>query len=172
MTALPASQAAVPGPAGLDIAALAEALRGSDVVFHPAAPQDPVFEADLAAAVAAASNTRAGDVDLVVLDHTPPMIADLRDAAQDLLMAGDAETVLIRTPNVAIGVSDTLTRAEIEVGERVMAAEPDYVAGVRAFVDTAEGFTVQWGVVGALLIGLCTLAFAAGFLATRRSEHL
>ena len=124
------------------------------MAFGAEVPVDAVWEAGLAKAAADVAATEAGDLDLVVLSGTPPMVADLRDAAQDLLLAGNADTVLIRTPQVAIGVSDTLTRAQVEVGERAMASAPDYVSGIHAFAAAADGVSVPWGTYGVMAFGL------------------
>lgn len=119
----------------------------------------------LQAALADASLDTAG---MIVLEQTPPVIADLRDLAQDAAAETGLDTVLVRTPQVAVGVSDSLNRAQVERGERAMVAEPDYVAGVHAFADAANGFSLNWPlVVAAVLVVLAAVAAAAAFSARR-----
>lgn len=105
---------------------------------------------------------------MIVLERTPPVIADLRDLAQDAAAETGLNTVLVRTPEVAVGVSNSLTRAQVERGERAMVAEPDYVAGVHAFTDAANAFSVNWPVfVAAILLVLMVAAGAAAWIARR-----
>ncbi|QYH19726.1 hypothetical protein JKI95_00545 [Corynebacterium aquatimens] len=122
-------------------------LRDDGIAFGADNPVNEVLEADLARALAEVTGegTAPGQTHVVVLEHTPPMVADLRDLAQDLLLQGDADTVLIRTPHVAIGVSDTLNRSQVEVGQHAMVQQADYAEGVRQFVAAAAEASVPWG---------------------------
>lgn len=144
---------------------LVSQLASSSVAFGTDNPVNAELGPALQAALADASLDPAG---MIVLEQTPPVIADLRDLAQDAAAETGLDTVLVRTPQVAVGVSDSLNRAQVERGERAMAAEPDYVAGVHAFADAANLFSVNWPlVVAAVLVVLAAVAAAAAFSARR-----
>ena len=144
---------------------LVSQLASSSVAFGSDNPVNAELGPALQAALADASLDTAG---MIVLEQTPPVIADLRDLAQDAAAETGLDTVLVRTPQVAVGVSDSLNRAQVERGERAMAAEPDYVAGVHAFADAANLFSVNWPlVVAAVLVVLAAVAAAAAFSARR-----
>ena len=145
---------------------LVSQLDSSSVAFGTDNPVNAELGPALEDALAEANLDPAG---MIVLEQTPPVIADLRDLAQDAAAETGLDTVLVRTPQVAVGVSDSLNRAQVERGERAMAAEPDYVAGVHAFADAANLFSVNWPlVVAAVLVVLAAVAAAAAFSARRR----
>ena len=145
---------------------LVSQLASSSVAFGTDNPVNAELGPALEDALAEANLDPAG---MIVLEQTPPVIADLRDLAQDAAAETGLDTVLVRTPQVAVGVSDSLNRAQVERGERAMAAEPDYVAGVHAFADAANLFSVNWPlVVAAVLVVLAAVAAAAAFSARRR----
>ena len=145
---------------------LVSQLSSSSVAFGTDNPVNAARGPALEDALAEANLDPAG---MIVLEQTPPVIADLRDLAQDAAAETGLDTVLVRTPQVAVGVSDSLNRAQVECGERAMAAEPDYVAGVHAFADAANLFSVNWPlVVAAVLVVLAAVAAAAAFSARRR----
>lgn len=145
---------------------LVSQLSSSSVAFGTDNPVNAALGPALEDALAEANLDPAG---MIVLEQTPPVIADLRDLAQDAAAETGLDTVLVRTPQVAVGVSDSLNRAQVERGERAMAAEPDYVAGVHAFADAANLFSVNWPlVVAAVLVVLAAVAAAAAFSARRR----
>lgn len=154
-------------PAILDLANLAEQLRGDGVAFRDPAAADPVLEADIAEALARAPGGSSAGV--VVVDATPAGPAQLRDAAQDLQLATGLDTVIVRTPDLAIAVSGELTRAQVERGQAAMAVQPDYAAGVREFYGAADGFSVPWGLVGALAVFAAAAVVAATVAAARRT---
>ena len=140
-------------------------LASSPVAFGTDNPVNAELGPALQAALADASLDPAG---MIVLEQTPPVIADLRDLAQDAAAETGLDTVLVRTPQVAVGVSDSLTRAQVERGERAMAAEPDYVAGVHAFADAAESFSVNWPLaVAVIVVVLAAVAAVSAFSAHR-----
>ena len=144
---------------------LVSQLASSSVAFGTDNPVNAELGPALEDALAEANLDPAG---MIVLEQTPPVLADLRDLAQDAAAETGLDTVLVRTPQVAVGVSDSLNRAQVERGERAMAAEPDYVAGVHAFADAANLFSVNWPlVVAAVLVVLAAVAAAAAFSARR-----
>lgn len=156
-----------PNPAGLDLANLASQLRGDRVAFSDSAAADPVLEADIVGALAQVrGGERAGVV--VVVDAAPAGPAQLRDAAKDLQLETGLDTVIVRSPNLAIAVSGELTRAQVERGQAAMAVEPDYAAGVREFYGAADGFSVPWGVAGVLGVVAAAAVALASVRAARR----
>ncbi|MCG7296233.1 hypothetical protein MHJ86_05060 [Corynebacterium afermentans] len=147
---------------------LVSQLASSPVAFGTENPVNAELGPALEVALADAGNDSFDPAGMIVLEQTPPVIADLRDLAQDTAAETGLDTVLVRTPQVAVGVSDSLTRAQVERGERAMAAEPDYVAGVHAFADAANGFSVNWPLmVAVVLVVLAAVAAAAAFSARR-----
>ena len=144
---------------------LVSQLSSSSVAFGTDNPVNAALGPALQAALADASLDTAG---MIVLEQTPPVIADLRDLAQDAAAETGLDTVLVRTPQVAVGVSDSLTRAQVERGERAMVAEPDYVVGVNAFVDAANSFSVNWPLaVAVIVVALAAVAAVTAFSARR-----
>lgn len=144
---------------------LVSQLASSSVAFGTDNPVNAELGPALEDALAEANLDPAG---MIVLEQTPPVLADLRDLAQDAAAETGLDTVLVRTPQVAVGVSDSLTRAQVERGERAMAAEPDYVAGVHAFADAAESFSVNWPLaVAVIVVVLAAVAAVTAFSAHR-----
>ena len=131
-------------PPEIDMADLEGQLAADGIAFGAENPVNGPVEAAMRDALDAASSAGQGHTGLVVLEHTPAHVPDLRDVAQDLLLAGDFDTVIVRTPQVALAVSDTLDRASIDAGQRAMVAESDYPQGVIAFVEAADSFHVPW----------------------------
>ncbi|WP_085957994.1 DUF6676 family protein [Corynebacterium fournieri] len=147
---------------------LVDQLSSSPVAFGTDNPVNPELGAALTSALEGADTADIDPVGVVVLEQTPPVIADLRDLAQDVADGADLDTVLVRTPNVAVGVSDSLTRAQVERGERAMAAEPDYPAGVQAFVDAAASVSIPWGLIVAVVVAVLAAVAVAAARAGRR----
>ncbi len=155
-------------PEDIDVAALLGQLAQSSVAFGTANPANERLGADLQGALHKEGADVLGDAGIVVLEQTPAHIPDLRDLAQDIAIGSDLDTVIVRTPHVAIGVSDTLTRAQIERGQRAMVAQPDYAVGLDAFVAEASEFGIAWGgVMGAFLAGVVAVVGASA-AASRR----
>lgn len=152
------------------IDSLAAQLRQDGIAFGDPAGPHYALRADLVRALDEAPGD--GDAGVVVLDATPLHGAQLRDLAQDLQIETGLGTVLIRTPHLAIGVSENYTRAEIEQAQRAMVAEPDYGAGVAQFFTRAEAFAVPWGTVGLVVAVVVALIIAASALAFRRSSQV
>lgn len=142
----------------------------SSVAFGTDNPVNAELGAALEAALADANTDSFDPAGMIVLEQTPPVIADLRDLAQDAATETGLDTVLVRTPHVAVGVSDSLTRAQVERGERAMVAEPDYVAGVHAFADAAESFLVNWPLVVAVIVVVLTAVAAVTAFSARRGN--
>lgn len=144
---------------------LVSQLASSSVAFGTDNPVNAELGPALEDALAEANLDPAG---MIVLEQTPPVLADLRDLAQDAAAETGLDTVLVRTPQVAVGVSDSLNRAQVERGERAMAAEPDYVAGVHAFADAANLFSVNWPLaVAVIVVVLAAVAAVTAFSAHR-----
>lgn len=143
-------------------------LRDSPVAFGTANPVNSDLAATLEDTIAHSDTADFDPIGVIVLEQTPPIIADLRDLAQDAAAQTGLDTILVRTPNVAVGVSDSLTRAQVERGERAMVAEPDYAVGIQAFADAATSFSVQWPLVAALVLVLLSAAGTVAWAAARR----
>ena len=147
---------------------LVSQLDSSAVAFGTDNPVNAELGAALRETLANADTAGFDPVGIIVLEQTPPVVADLRDLAQDAAAETGLDTVLVRTPHAAIGVSDSLTRAQVERGERAMVAQRDYPAGVDAFVDAATSFSVNWPLVTAVsLLVLAVAALAAAHAARR-----
>lgn len=149
---------------------LVSQLASSPVAFGTDNPVNAELGPALHNALAAASADSFDPAGMIVLEQTPPVVADLRDLAQDAAAETGLDTVLVRTPQVAVGVSDSLTRAQVERGERAMVAEPDYVAGVHAFADAANSFSLNWPLtVAVIVVVLAAVAAVTAFSARRGS---
>ena len=146
---------------------LVSQLSSSSVAFGTDNPVNAALGPALEDALAEANLDPAG---MIVLEQTPPVIADLRDLAQDAAAETGLDTVLVRTPQVAVGVSDSLNRAQVECGERAMAAEPDYVAGVHAFADAANLFSVNWPLAVAVIVVVLAAVAAVTAFSARRGD--
>lgn len=149
---------------------LVSQLASSSVAFGTDNPVNAELGAALEAALADANTDSFDPTGMIVLEQTPPVIADLRDLAQDTAGETGLNTVLVRTPHVAVGVSDSLTRAQVERGERAMVAEPDYVAGVHAFNDAATSFSVNWPLAVAVIVVVLAAVAAVTAFSARRGD--
>lgn len=145
-------------------------LASSSVAFGSDNPVNAELGAALEAALADANTVSFGPAGMIVLEQTPPVIADLRDLAQDAAAETGLNTVLVRTPHVAVGVSDSLTRAQVERGERAMVAEPDYVAGVHAFNNAATSFSANWPLAVAVIVVVLAAVAAVTAFSARRGD--
>lgn len=157
-------------PADVDIDAIAGQLASAPVAFGSQNPINEQLGHDIADAIGRVDSANAGDlgsVGVVVLEHTPPHVPDVRDIAQDVANASGLDTVVVRTPHVAVGVSDTLSRAEVEQGQRAMVAEPDYARGLEAFAEASNAFSVPWVPVMIVIVAALILAAAFTFRSTR-----
>ena len=147
---------------------LVSQLASSSVAFGTDNPVNAELGAALEVTLADANTDSFDPTGLIVLEQTPPVIADLRDLAQDAAAETGLDTVLVRTPHVAVGVSDSLTRAQVERGERAMVAEPDYAVGVNAFAEAASSFSVNWPLaVAVVVLALAAVAAVTAFSARR-----
>lgn len=104
---------------------------------------------------------------VVVLEHTPPHIPNVRDLAQDLANETGIDTVIVRTPDVAIAVSSSLTRAQVEQGERAMVAQPDYGDGLRAFLSTSTQTQPAWLPIFLAIVVVTTVVIVASWRAVK-----
>ncbi|MCT1556333.1 hypothetical protein M3E75_10315 [Corynebacterium sanguinis] len=146
-------------PADTDMESLRSQLLDDGIAFGTDNPFNPGLEAALHDALSNADTTAIDPVGVVVLETTPLQPADLRDVAQDLVLNTPFETVIIRTPHAASAVSEHLTRHQIETAQRAMVAEPDYPAGLRLFIDTAQSTSWNWALIAlAVIIGLAVVA--------------
>lgn len=156
-------------PADVDVDALRTQLIEDGIAFGTANPVNAPLEVALRDTLAATDSAQLDPVAVVVLEHTPVQVADLRDLAQDLMTTTPFETVIVRTPHAASAVSENLTRHQIEDAQRAMVAQPDYPEGLSAFLDSAQATSPNWLlVITAVVIGLAAV-FTVAFMQGRRS---
>lgn len=152
------------------LAPLIEQLETDGVAFENPHAVDPQVADDVTRASHELSGNALPELGVVVLDHSALGGAGLRDVAQDLNIATGIDTVIVRSPDHAIAVSDTLSRAEIEVAQLSMVAEPNYAQGLREFAATANGLTIPWGVVSVVAVILAVTVIAGTAFFTRRGS--
>ena len=78
---------------------------------------------------------------------------------------------MVRTPNSAAAVSNSLSRAEIESGQLAMVGEPDYAVGLEAFAAEADGFAPQWVVVFLVLAAIVAVVVLMTFFSVVRQRR-
>ena len=152
-------------PVNVDKASLSAQLADDGVAFETDNPVNLLIEPGLLRATQDANQTDNGPYGFVVLEQVGVGPGALRDLAQEMMDATDANTVIIRTPDATAAVSNTLTRAQIEEAQFALIRQTDYAQGIDAFVmETAQPGPV-WGGLGLLLVA----AVAVIALATRVS---
>ncbi|MCQ4627140.1 hypothetical protein KBX17_04855 [Corynebacterium sp. CCUG 65737] len=157
-----------------DLDALSAQLRDGRVAFGTDNPANESLAADLTRAMGnidAAGAADVGDIGVVVLETTPERPGDLRDIAQDLQNVTGLDTVVVRTPNSAAAVSNSLSRAEIESGQLAMVGEPDYAVGLEAFAAEADGFAPPWVVVFLVLAAIVAVVVLMTFFSVVRQRR-
>lgn len=160
-------------PAEIELDVLECQLRNTGVAFGTGAGSDTELAEQLTGAIHDVVNVaglNAEQVGVVVLGHVAAPAPDIRDVAQDLQHATGLDTVLLRTPDVAVGVSEEFTRAQVEVGERAMASQPDYASGVSAFFHAARDFEPAWLTLGMLAVAVLVICVAATLAAAARTK--
>lgn len=138
-----------------DPAELASQLSVDQVAFADL-PEDPALQNQLVAALDEGTG-------IVVAPPGQASPADLRDLAQDVLDASELDTVIVRSPEAAVAVSDVYSRSALESAQQRLFAQPDYVVGVREFLGEVDSFAMPWLVLGmgALLALLAVVVWAA-----------
>lgn len=116
-----------------------------DQVAFAGLPDDPALQDQLAAVV----DDSTGMIVAPAGEATP---ADLRDLAQDVLDTSALHTVVVRSPESVAAVSDLHSRAELEVAQTRMLAEPDYVAGLSEFQGAVGFLDVPWLTLAAVAV--------------------
>ncbi|MDO5669729.1 MAG: hypothetical protein Q4G50_06975 [Corynebacterium sp.] len=152
-------------PEGVDIDDLARQIDEDSVAFGSFVPAEKMGELEpgLIDAASHAESSGFGSLGVVVLEHTPAHTPDLRDIAQDVLVATEVETVIVRAPGSGAIVSDVHSRAEIETAQYPFLADGDVVGGVHRFIDDVNGWSLNW--VGILVVVLLLVAVAAALTA-------
>ncbi|PFG28698.1 DUF6676 family protein [Corynebacterium renale] len=152
-------------PANVDIESLKAQLSAGNAAFEPAT-STVLDHATLEDALLHANSLAAedgGTVAVAFLDSTPTQLADLRDIAQDLQLSTTHDTVIIQAPGGVGAASDTLTRAQIEIGEHALISSvPE--RGPASFIEAAQSAEsiIPWG----LLVAVATAAVLAVLGAT------
>ena len=145
--------------ADIDVSPLVHQLREGNIALQ-------VADEDLENHVA---STLPENYGLVILEHTPSHIPDVRDLAQDLANETGIDTVIVRTPDIAIAVSNSLTRAQVEQGERAMVAQSDYGDGLRAFLSTSTQTQPAWPPILLAIVFVAAVVIVASWRATKPS---
>lgn len=141
-------------PAGIDTDDLARQIGEDAVAFGGQVPTERIAELEpgLLDATVHADTSGFGSLGIVVLGETPAHTPDLRDVAQDVLLATDVDTVIVRAPGSGAVVSDLHTRADIESAQYPFLGNPDVVGGVFEFIDDVNGSSVSWPSAVALIV--------------------
>lgn len=158
-------------PADVDLDDLNRQLSEDAVAFGTLVPEGRAAELEpgLLDAVTHARGTDFGTLGLVILERTPPQTADMRDVAQELLMATDLDTVIVRAPYSGAVVSDVHSRAELEMAQYPFLGNPDIVGAAHRFVDDVNATAAHWPPVMALiLLGVAGAAVFTAVGARRR----
>ncbi|RNE49170.1 DUF6676 family protein [Corynebacterium alimapuense] len=160
-------------PAGVDIPNLAQQLQEDSVAFgNPdAVNMGAGLEPGLVSAVTHAESIDVGPVGVVVLDFTPNITADLRDIAQELLMATDLDTIIVRAPGTGAIVSETHSRSAIESAQHAFLGNPNIEEGTFYFLDQLANAGANWFLMGLFALFAIALVIALtiwGFMASRR----
>ncbi|AGF72504.1 DUF6676 family protein [Corynebacterium halotolerans] len=145
-------------PADIDIDDLTRQLEEDSVAVGE---NHGGLEPALLDAVAYAEANDFGPLGVVVLDRTPPQTADLRDVAQDLQLATDLGTVLVRTPSSGAVVSEVHTRAELESAQHPFLGNPDIPAATHQFIDQVNAAGINWTLVTVLVLVVVVAVAAA-----------
>lgn len=158
-------------PADVDLDDLTRQLDEDAVAFGVFVPGEKAadLEPGLLDAVARAEGTDFGSLGFVVLERTPPHTADIRDVAQELLMATDVDTVIVRAPHSGAVVSETHSRAALEVAQYPFLGNPDIVGATHRFVDDVSAAAASWPSAVALI--LAGVAATAAFTAVGARRH-
>ncbi|AZA11453.1 Rv1476 family membrane protein [Corynebacterium gerontici] len=122
------------------------------VMEHP----EPVKLAELKDIVQSLQDRPYGDMEVLVLDEVGQRTDVFRDLATQLKKQHDVDTVVVKSPDLAVVVSDELTRAQIESIQPPMSNEADSAVALRAMpalldVDPVPGTTMV-GITGLLII--------------------
>lgn len=159
-------------PASVDLDDLALQLDEDSVAFDTFVPPERAAELEpgLIDAVAHADATDFGSLGIVVLQHAPAQTADMRDVAQDLLMGSDLDTVIVRASYSGAVVSDTHSRAELEMAQYPFLGNPDVVGATFRFVDDVNGTAVSWPwVIVMIVLAVAAIATFTVWGARRRA---
>lgn len=138
-------------PADVDIDDLARQLEEDSVAVGE---NHEGLEPALLDAVDHAESGEFGSLGIVVLDHTPPHTADLRDIAQELQLATELGTVLVRTPSSGAVVSEVHTRAELESAQHPLLGNPDIPVATHQFIDQVNAAGINWPLITVLVLAL------------------
>ncbi|WKD57647.1 hypothetical protein CAPI_05480 [Corynebacterium capitovis DSM 44611] len=155
-------------PTDVDMGSLESQLEEDGVAFADTAPVNTGIEASVLRALSSTDVSSLGSVGFVALAATPEQPADMRDIAHDLSSATGLDTVVVRTPDVAMAVSSKLTRAQVERAQVAMVKEKEYGASVTAFAQASRHETTPWVPLSMLLAVVVVLAFFSTF---KRTAH-
>lgn len=122
-------------PEHINIEELAQDLEDDFVAMGSVTgEQYPTMEPDLIRIAEGAGHGEFGSLGVVVLDSAPPVTADLRDVAQELLQSTAVDTVVVRAPGSGAVVSDVHSRATLESAQHGMLGTHDYITGTELLI--------------------------------------
>lgn len=159
--------------AGVDIPDLAQQIGEDSVAYGGDGGEGFTrdVEPGLVDAVAHAESGDFGSVGFVILDRTPQQTADLRDIAQDVLLATDVDTVVVRAPGSGAIVSDVHSRSAIESAQYSFLGDPDVVGAAHRFIDEVAGAGINWALVAAALVLIIAAVVALTIWGVRSVRH-
>lgn len=159
-------------PDNIDIDALARDLEDDAVAMGAEMrEQHPAMEEELSRVAEEAADGEFGTLGYVVLDSTPPVTADLRDIAQELVNTTPFDTVAVRSPGSGAVVSDIHARASLEAAQHEMLGTPDYVEGASLLVRDVTGSPladIDWAQMALLGGVVLAVVLVLALLFTRR----
>ncbi|AZA09242.1 DUF6676 family protein [Corynebacterium pseudopelargi] len=145
-----------------------EPLKDHDVVLES---PNPALQEELQGIVDQMQDRPFGNMEVLVLDDVGQRSDVFRDLATKLQDAHDVDTVVVKSPDLAVIVSDELTRAQIESLQPPMSNEPNSAVALQAMPhlldeDPVPGITMV-GITGIAIV----LTAGVTFLRARRSAH-
>lgn len=133
-----------------DYSAIIAQLESDGVAFHHS-PADKELETKLIDALA--SHPEGESLGIVVAGPGEGG----RNLAEDVLLATELDSVIVRTPEGATGATNDHTRASFEAALDQMAATGDYVEGLHIFLNEVAEHATNWALIAILLVAAIAL---------------
>ncbi len=136
-----------------------EPLKDQDVVLES---PNPALQQELGEIVNQMHDRPYGDMEVLVLDDLGQRSDIYRDLATKLQDAHQVDTVVVKSPDLAVIVSDELTRAQIESLQPPMSNEPNSAVALRAMPQLLDEDPVP----GITMVGITGIAIVVAALVT------
>lgn len=150
---------------------IAEQLAADGVAFTYEHPDNASLNDALVPALQHIPSDDGQRAGIIITDNGPHAVGELRNLAQDAKDATGFDTVVVRSFTQSAAVSDSIPRADLELGKKAMLDEPDFVVGVAAFgqavSDPIEPLG-SWGVFAGVLALVIACVVASTALTSRR----